>query len=323
MKGLIKTLIDTEDLEIDRESINSLLKDKLFVCVTYNTIFREGILGNKFVLSPNKQLKELYKLLKKEDIEPIKLREILIKLDNVKDIIDMLDRYDGDSIHLWNFICANFFVYYTKQRNSRTFKSNMYNSSIEPCSYSSVPKLQCFTFISMNLSSSIINISRDEISQFLQSYEKLKKHTDWLNKKDEEQVDWAFQYIQNFYEPGRPDHKARIEQACNLPSPTTSKIKYIYTHLFITTYSSYSSNAEFILFLRDIKGAYSSKKYREKNDGKVSKNFKISKKHARQFAQLAQSAQLTHSQFLELMIERVANNEVNLKPRSPLLHEED
>lgn len=312
--NLLETLIN----EWRKELTNSL-NDNLVVSVAYNTQFYKGRLGDKHLLSTKKQQKELKLYMMFSAISPLEQQEILAKIENAKDVIDLFSKYEKSPDNFWYYILSSFFLY-QKTIKKRSFSNNYSDTSVPKYTYSKDPQLQCLTYIVIHLKKNHDGFDREVIKDWLQGYSQNEKNTDWINNTDKDQIEWAHKYIDKYIlQNNRDAIVENILLASNHPEPIDLRFRYSYICMIINHFSLHLDTFEFKLFIKDMKSAYSSKKYRDKNDGKKSKSFKISVKSIRRFSELAKQTQLNHNDLLELLIERADRKHISLEPQSQLL----
>lgn len=322
---MLETINDLDLTEIDAQEkgiLLSHLEDEYKTCVAYNILSSRGYIESES-LSYKSQQKEIKQTIKEYVINKSTFNTIQNKLDCIEGIARKLILKADETDMFWNFILVNFSIFLEAYKENNPSNTNPFWDI--RCNYSDSPKLQCLTYINLNCTHLLLKKNKLNVQSWIDDYYKNRSLISWIDKADHPKVEWAHEYCKKYFKSRYlvTGPLKELINICNLSSQNSPTYKFQYICLVTIYIITHYSKAQTLLFIKETKGAYSSKKYREKNDGKVSKSFKISKDAANKFAILAQSAQLTHSQFLELMIERVANNEVNLKPRSPLLHEED
>ncbi|MEL7479534.1 MAG: hypothetical protein AAGJ17_11760 [Pseudomonadota bacterium] len=173
------------------------------------------------------------------------------------------------------------------------------------------PKLSC-ELITIFISPYFLNLDF-YINDLTTLYNNLVKRGRWILLLDINEKRWLNNYLHNVM---KSNHSSLLLKLCK---PTSSSednfnsLKEKVFHLVLQNeYQAYE-------ILAKAKNALSSKRYRDSDNGKKTRNFNLKISTIKKLAMLAETTRLNQSELVDLIVERACEGDIDLEVRSAFL----
>jgi len=215
--------------------------------------------------------------------------------------------FESEDLYFYEFLHMFFKIEYS-------FK--IANSSSLPFT---LKKIQCenskllFELEAIYLSNSDPYFER-KINQKIQEYNNLTSRTQWVSNLKNDEMKWLNNYLYNAIKTQGSQLLIQLSyQPESLPI-------HVFKSLREKIFSLVNQN-EFQAYelLAKAKNALSSKRYRDSDNGKKTRNFNLEISTIEKLAKLAKTTRLSQSELIDLIVERACEGDIDLEVRSAFL----
>ncbi|MFT6787377.1 MAG: macrodomain Ter protein organizer (MatP/YcbG family) [Pseudoalteromonas rhizosphaerae] len=264
------------------------------------------------------------------NIEDLHQELYLFQIDDLKTTLEMYKKYkfnhtildqlggnkrsDGRLVHYLLSCCYNSYTYYkTYIPESLIFTDPLLHLQalldyINYESYISIKKKPSF---------SKVEKTDNEVDFFLNKYNSIFNSNQWINNKDDDQLNWIINYIKSYIDRNLSTTNVtdrmlqkrisefkdsyRSKPSLNVGLELKEKalgVMYFFDTLHMTTKPEIAENLNL-----KIRKAYSQRKYRNESEGKSSSNYMLRAEVKEKLKELAKAERLKLNETIELLIE--------------------